>query len=142
LSEAYAVKVAELKERKTRVADRKLALKKELGEVTVVSKHLEHSVRLAKNLADMDVPEDIHVEQRYGEDHADQLEWRVSWEGVRFVMDLRKGTDTSSYPFACPVTAVELETPEFRRNLDAARKGWSPATTPANLVVALHAQPA
>jgi len=143
----FSDQLTETKDKKKRIADQILKLKKELVEATVDVKRQERRVHLAKNLADMDVPEDIQVEQRYGVDHADQLEWRVSWEGVRFTMDLRlnlrAGTDDSSglrYPLACPVTAVDTETPGFRTALDAAREEWSPATTPANLVVALHAR--
>lgn len=53
----------------------------EVARLRKTSKAHNRRTELAKNLVDMEVPADIRV---------DQLEWRVSWADVCFVMDRRR----------------------------------------------------
>jgi hypothetical protein len=107
------------------------------------SKACDRRMKLAKNLVDMEIPADVRIDQLYDADRTDQLEWRVSWEDVCFVMDLRmnhRGDLSKRYPFVCPVTSVERETPEFRKRLTALCEQWCPAITPASVIMTLYAR--
>lgn len=122
--------VAEIKKRSAEIRAESQEIRNELG-------RQKRRMRLAKNIRDMELPDAIRVEQIY---EGDDLMWRVSWDGVGFLMDLRNRSAEGGFPFRCPVSVVETETPTFRKRLDAMCRDWSPAASPANVVVALYAE--
>lgn len=99
--------------------------------------------RYVVNLKNMELPPGISVTPMYDVEAVDvtQIVWKVAWkteggEETEFIMDMT----SSGYPFKCPVIENEAHgNVKFHETLDKLMEQWSPAITPANLVVMLHA---